>query len=83
MYLMKKNLNKLKAFDLGYFTEKSDFDEDGPQNYLVFDSILKYFTLNSKWITKWTSKRLSNESFEVPSTSNNTLTPEIIYYGEK
>ena len=39
---------------------KSYFDEDGSQNYLVCQSILKYFTLNGTWITKWVSKGLSN-----------------------
>ena len=73
----------MKVFNLGYFTGKSYFDEDERQNYLVFYSILKYFTSNSTWITKWTSKGLSNESLEVVSTSNNTLTPSINYYGEK
>ena len=72
---------KLKTFDLGYFIGKGYFDEDGSQNYLVFHSILKYFTLNSTWITKWTSKGLSNESLEVVSTSDHTLTPSINYYG--
>ena len=42
------NLKKLKAFDLAYFIEKSHFDEDGAQNYLIFQPILKYFKLNSK-----------------------------------
>ena len=52
-YLFIENkLKKLKIFDLGYFIGKSHFDEDGAQNYLVFQSILKYFTLNSNWITK-------------------------------
>ena len=45
--------------------------------------MLKYFTLNSKLITKWKSKGLSNESLEVISTSDNTLTPSINYYGDK
>ena len=67
---------------MGYFIEKSHFDEDGAQNYLVFQPILKYFTLNSNWITKWKSKGLSNESLEVISTSDNTLTPSINYYGD-
>ena len=62
---------------------KSYFDEDGTQNYLVFQSILVYFTLNSSWITKWKSKGLSNESLEVVSTSSNTLNPLINYYGDK
>ena len=62
---------------------KSHFDEDCAQNYLVFSSILKYFTLNSNWIIKWKSKGLSNESLEFVSTSNNTLTPSVNYYGDK
>ena len=41
------------------------------------------FTLNSNWISKWKSKGLSNESLEVVSTPNNTLTPSINYYGDK
>ena len=68
---------------MGYFTGKSYFHEDGSQNYLVFHSVVKYFTLNGTWITKWTSKGLSNESLEAVSTSSNTLNPLINYYGEK
>ena len=62
---------------------KSYFDEDGTQNYLVFQSILKYFTLSSSKIRKWSSKGLSNESLEVVSISDNTLTASINYYGDK
>ena len=62
---------------------KSYFDEDGTQNYLIFQSILEYFTLNSSWIIKWKSKGLSNESLKVVSTSSNTLNLLINYYGGK
>ena len=68
---------------MGYFIGKSHFDEDGAQNCLVFQPILKYFTLNSNWITEWRSKGLSNESLEVVSTSDNTLTPSVNYYRGK
>ena len=81
--LIENELKKLKTFDLSYFIGKSHFDEDGAQNYLVFQPILKYFTLNSNWITKWESKRLSNENLEVVSTADNTLTPSINYYEDK
>ena len=64
-------------------TGKNYLDEDGAQNYLVFDSILKYFPLNSTWITKWISKGLSNEILEVVSRSDHTLIPSINCYGEK
>ena len=81
--IVKNQLKKLKTFELGYFIGKSHFDKDGAQNYLVFQPILIYFTLNSNLITKWESKGLSNESFEVVSTSDNTLTPSVNYYGDK
>ena len=83
-HLVTENkLKKLKTFHLGYFIEKIHFDEDGVQNYLVFQSILEYFSLNSKLITKWKSSGLSNESLEVVSKKDNTLTPSINYDGEK
>ena len=41
----------LKNINLDYFRGKSHFDQDGTQNYLVFHSILKYFTINnSSWV---------------------------------
>ena len=49
----------------------------------MFQPILKYFTLNSNWITKWKSKGLSNESLEVVFTSSNTVTPSFNYYEHK
>ena len=81
--LIKKEFEKLKTFDLGYFIGKSYFDEDGEQNYLVFKPILEHFTQNNNWMTKWKSKGLSNENFEVFFTSNITLTPSINYYVDK
>ena len=46
-YLLVQNeLNKLKAFDASYFIGKSHFEEDGAQNYLVFQPLIKYFQLN-------------------------------------
>ena len=69
-------MKKLKIFDLGYLI-------GGAQNYLVFQSVFKYFTLNNKWITKWKSKGLSNKGFKVVSETDNTLTPSINYYGDK
>ena len=37
--LAKDELNKLKTFDSSYVTGKSHFEEDGTQNYLVFQPI--------------------------------------------
>ena len=52
---------ELKNTNLSYFNGKNYFDEDGAQNYLVFQSMIQYFTLDNKWITKWKSKGLSNK----------------------
>ena len=43
-YLLVENeLNKVKTFDSSYFIGKSHFEEDGTQNYLVFQPVNKYF----------------------------------------
>ena len=51
-------LNKLKTLDLSYFIDKSNFQEDGTQNYLVFQRINRYFKLiaNKLYISSWKSK---------------------------
>ena len=41
--LVENELIKLKTFDLRYFKGKGHFEEDGSQNYLVFQPIYRYF----------------------------------------
>ena len=85
-YLLVENeLSKLKIFDSSYFIGKSHFDEDGTQNYLVFQPINKYFKVitNTDYISSWKSKGLSAESIKPPTTSDNSLTPALNYYGTK
>ena len=43
--LVENKLKKLKTFDSSYFIGKSYFDEDGTQNYLVFQPMSKYSNL--------------------------------------
>ena len=75
-------MNKLKTFDLGYFIFKSHFEEDGAQNYLVFQSMHRHFkTTNNKYISS--SKGLSNENIKPYATSDNSLTALIDLYGSK
>ena len=83
--LVQNELNKLKTFDLSYFIGKSHFEEDGTQNYLVFQPIYRYFTMitNTDYISSWKSKGLSAESIKPPTTSDNSLTPSLDYYGYK
>ena len=63
----RNELKKLKTFDSSYFRGKSRFDEDGAQNYLVFQSINRYFKLayNKKYISSWKYKRLSDETIKL------------------
>ena len=60
--LVENELKRLKAFDLSYFIDKSHFEEDGTQNYLLFQSLNKYFKIitNTKYISEWKSKGLSD-----------------------
>ena len=80
--LVENELSKLKTFDSSYFIGKSHFDEDGTQNYLVFQLVNKYFKLitNTSSILLWQSKGLSNESIDPLTTS---LSPSINYVGNK
>ena len=83
--LVENELNTLKTFDSSYFIGKSHFEEDGTQNYLVFQPINKYFKVitNTDYISSWKSKGLSAESIKAPTTSDNSLTPRLNYYGNK
>ena len=83
--LVENELNKLKTFDSSYFIGKSHFEGDGTQNYLVFQTLNKYFKLitNTNYISSRKSKRLSAESIKPPATSNNSHTPIVSYYGTK
>ena len=83
--LVKNELNKLKTFDFGYFIGKSHFEEDGVQNYLVFQLVYRHFKFitNTNLISEWISKGLSSESTNPPATSDNSLTPAINNYGTK
>ena len=85
--LVKNKLNKLKTFDSSYFIGKSHFEEDGTQNYLVFQPIITYFKINTitntDYVLSWKSKGLSAKSIKPPTTSDNSLTPELNYYGTK
>ena len=39
--------------------------------------------VNSDYISSWKSTGLSAESIKSPNTSDNSLTPELSYYGTK
>ena len=64
--LIENELDKLKTFDSSYFIGKSHFEEDGTQNYLVFQPLNKYFKVitNTDYVSSWKSKGLSAESIK-------------------
>ena len=85
-HLLDENeLKKLKTFDSSYFIGKSHFEEDGTQNYLVLQPLNKYFKVNpnTDYVSSWKSKGLSAESIKPPTTSDNSLTQALSYYGTK
>ena len=55
------------------------------QNHLVFHPLRKYFKVitnaNTKYISSWQSKGLSDESIKPPATSDYKLNPKVNYYG--
>ena len=64
--LVENELKKLKTFDSSYFIGESHFEEDGTQNYLVFQPIQGYFKRNvnvgnDNYVCCWKSKGLSDE----------------------
>ena len=78
-------MNKLTTFDLSYFIGKKCFEEDGAQNYLVFQPVIRYFKLNminnvTNYVSSRKSKGLSAEAIKPPATSDNSFTLAISYY---
>ena len=70
---------------MSYFRGKSYFEEDGTQNYLGLQPIIRYFriTVNTKYVSSWKSKGLSDKTATPYATSDNSLTPLIDHYGSK
>ena len=83
--LVESELNKLKPFDSSYYNGKNYFEEDGKPNYLILQPINRYFKIiaNTKCLSSWKSKGLSNETIKPYATSDNSLTPLVEYYGTR
>ena len=84
--MLKNNWKKKKTFDSSCFRGKVYFENDGIQNYLVYQPIHRYFVgikSNSDSLVEWKSKGLSNESIKVPRTGTIFLGPLLDYLGNK
>ena len=82
---------KLETFNSIYFRGKSHFEDDGTQNWLVFQPIKKYFkkiagVSNGRYVYYVyyrQSKGLSDEKINCIKTSNHSITPNLDYCGTK
>ena len=86
--LLENELKKLKTFDLSYLKGKCHFEEDGTQNYLVFQPMCRYFKRvagvgSGNYIYFWKSKGLSDERINSVTTSNYSIIPELSHHGTK
>ena len=83
--IVENELKKIKTFDLSYFRGKSHFEEDGTQNWYVFQIMGIYskiaYTNDIKYILSWKSKGLSDVEINSIKTNNYFLNPYIDIYG--
>ena len=61
---IENELKKLKTFDLSSFRGKNYFDEDGNQNYYIFQPISKYLKVahvnDITYVLSWKSRGLND-----------------------
>ena len=65
------DLSYFQMFDLSYFNDRRYFDNDGSQNYLLFQPVSKTFRMpadDAETIIAWKSKGLSDKSIKPPTT---------------
>ena len=66
--------------------EKSCYSDDATQNYLVFQTVYRYFktvSANDSNILSWKSQGLSDESIKPSTTSKEMLNPIVDCVGTK
>ena len=73
--LLENEIKNLSNFDAAYFRGKNYFDDDGTQNYSIFQPVYKYFEISSGKITSWESRGLSNEKNSFSHRLINTQPP--------
>ena len=83
--LVKNELKKLQAFDSICFRSKNLFEQEDTQNYLVFQSVYRYFEriADSDYVLEWTSKGVSDENIKFPFAPDNFLNPKLSDCGNK
>ena len=79
---------KLQTFDSSYFRDKSHFEEDGAQDYLVFQPMYRYFKRiagvgRGNYIHFWKSKGFPDGNVTPPVTPDYSFAPKLNYFGIK
>ena len=69
------NQKILETFDSIYYRGRSHFEEDGAQNYSVFQTMYRYLKRvagfgSDNYIYSWRSKGLSGENITAPTTTD-------------
>ena len=82
--LVENELKDLQDKDSSLFIGRSDFFNNGAQSYLIFQAL--YYTLkrldDTEKIVSWKSKVLSAETLTTPTTTNNSLSSSVKWYGD-
>ena len=78
-------MKKLKTFDSIYYRGKNQFEEDGTQNYLLFQPLNKYFKViaSTNYVSSWKAEGLSDENIAAPTTSDYTRNHQLSYFSTK
>ena len=81
---IENELKKLKTFDLSYYRGKNYFDEDGHQNYYIFQPMSKYLKVahvsDIIYILSWKARRLNDVKIESIKTNNYSVNPYMDHY---
>ena len=80
--LPENELKKLQAFESSFFVGQSYLNNDGAQLYLIFQPIRKTITTFSglpDTFSKWESNGLSNEKLKLSHTTNESLSPKLVW----
>ena len=83
--LVENEIKNPKNIWSRYFRGKSHFEEDGTQNYLVFQPVKRYFKKitgvgNGSYNSFWKSKGLPDENINSVAASNHSITQNLSYY---
>ena len=83
--LVENELKKLKKIAAAYFRGKSNFEEDGTQNYFAFQPMYRYFKRiagvgSGNYIYFWKSKALSDERLDSVTASNYNITQDLSFH---